>query len=111
MNLHLFLSDPVTITTPGEDVSNVVDFGDMILLTCSARGVPVPSITWSQSPINSISSSVSTDSQGFLITTSNLTISSIQILDTIYSCTANNTGRSQTRIFTFTVNCKFLFLY
>ena len=111
MNLHLFLSDPVTITSPSEDVSNEVHFRDMISLTCSARGVPVPFITWSQSPKNSISSSVSTDSQGFLITTSNLTITSIQKLDTMYSCTANNTGGSQTCIFTFTVNCKFLFLY
>ena len=83
------------------------ELGEMIVISCTARGLPAPSITWSPDPIVLPSSSTDIDSQGYPVTTSNLTIVSVQRDDTMYSCIATNTGRSDTRVFNITVTCKF----
>ena len=99
--------DPSTITDPNSDVSLEAELGRMIVISCTARGLPAPNITWYPDPKVPPSSSTDIDSQGYPVTTSNLTIVSVQRDDTMYSCIATNTGRSDTRVFNITVTCKF----
>ena len=102
-----YFIDPTTITDPNSDVSLEATLEGMVVISCTARGLPTPNITWSPDPKLLPSSSTDIDNQGYLVTTSNLTIVSIQRDDTMYSCITTNTGRSDTRVFNITVTCKF----
>ena len=104
--IHIFI-DPTSISDPISDVSLEAELGRMIVISCTARGLPAPNITWSPDPKVPPSSSTQIDSQGYPVITSNLTIVSVQRDDTMYSCIATNTGRSGTRVFNITLTCKF----
>ena len=99
-------SAPVVMIDSSDDVSLEIDEGKMVTFSCTARGVPQPSYTWF--PLNiGITESTHTDSDGFYLVTSNLTIVNVMRTNTgIYTCIANNTGSTQSRKFTLTVNCK-----
>ena len=88
------------------DVSLEIDEGKMVTFSCTARGVPQPSYTWSPQNIG-ITESTHTDRNGFYLVTSNLTIATVMRTNAgMYTCIANNTGSIQSRKFTLTVNCK-----
>ena len=93
-------------------MGNVTLTGDQdesVTLSCTARGYPRPVISWSPgaSGSRSISESTSTDMEGYLVITSNLTISDLGRDDTAtYTCTANNTEGMDARDVFLTVFCK-----
>ncbi len=102
------------ITAPLANMNMTGDEGDMATLSCTARGVPEPSITWSTSAGGriTITPNTSTDSDGFISVTSTFDISNLTRNDAMsYTCTASNTVMSgavmATRIFTLTVNCEY----
>ena len=87
------------------------DEGDSLTLSCTARGYPRPTITWSTGTDSRIqvNASFSTDAEGYLIVTSNLVISNVFREDAgIHICTANNTIGMDSRSFSLTVFCKFM---
>ena len=95
-------------TDPNNDTSMEFDEGDNVELSCTARGIPRPNITWTPGPdsTRSVTTFESTDSEGFDVISSNITIMNIQRSDTLYTCNGSNTLGSQIRSFTLTVNCK-----
>ena len=96
------------ITDPSNDTSVEFDEGDSVVLSCTAKGIPRPNITWTPGPDNtrSVTTFGSKDSQGFDVISSNITIMNIQRSDILYTCNGSNTLGSQIRSFTLTVNCK-----
>ena len=100
-------SAPAIMTHQNDDFFLESDELEMVTLSCTARGVPKPTFTWS--PANGdITEAAWTDRDGFFQVISNLTIASIVRTDAgIYTCIVNNTGSLQTRNFTLKVNCKF----
>ena len=96
------------IADPSNDTFMEFDEEDDVVLSCTARGIPRPNITWTPGPdsTRSVTTFESTDSQGFDVISSNITIMNIQRSDTLYTCSASNTLGSQIRSFTLTVNCK-----
>ncbi len=104
----------MTITAPTADTTVTENEGSAVTFTCTATGVPEPSISWSPgagSRINITNGSPVTDGDGFISVSSNLTISTLERGDAGgYNCTANNTGTSATRMFTLTVNCEYIFI-
>ena len=112
---------PAMINDPGMDSSVSVNETADISLSCTARGVPAPTITWSRDVVNlsgtenriTISSPMeSTDnSTGFIDVTSTLTVTNSMRSDANnYTCVAFNTVQGSTQqdqgTFTLTVNCK-----
>ena len=112
---------PAAITDSGIDSSVSVNETADISLSCTTRGVPAPTITWSHDGVNLsvtenriiISSPMeSTDnSTGFIDVTSTLTVTNSMRSDANnYTCVASNTVQGATRqdqrTFTLTVNCK-----
>ncbi len=114
----------VEITDPSEDIMRTVDEGDMVAFTCTARGVPPPSITWYLDDVLVMNTSramvvplreVSVDEEGYSSVTSMIIVSSILRSDTgILSCITNNTvtmgtmdmRTEATRLVNITVQCK-----
>ena len=109
------------INDPGMDSSVSVNETADISLSCTARGVPAPTITWSRDGVNlsgtenriTISSPMeSTDNTtGFIDVTSTLTVTNSMRSDANnYTCVASNTVQGATRqdqrTFTLTVNGK-----
>ena len=77
-----------------------------------ARGVPSPTIDWSSASgsVNSTTvSSTIVDNENYYVVTSNLIIGSIQRIDTMFTCSANNSEAIQNRSFIITVTCKYNF--
>ncbi len=104
----LLIVDPATITFRSGNEIVEADLGTELPLTCNATGVPAPVITWSPDPKLIIpTSDTIIDSEGFYITTSNLTIVSVQLTDNEYTCTASNAGGTQSLVFSIIVSCKF----
>ncbi len=96
---------------PSNDMLVMRDQGDSLTLSCTARGYPRPIITWSTETDSRIqvTTSLSTNTEGYLIITSNLTISNVLREDAgIHTCTANNTVGIESRSFNLTVFCKFI---
>ena len=87
----------------------------VVSFTCVARGAPAPSITWSETSgdgIGIVSSPAVTDSDGFFIVNSTLTISNLTRSNAgDYTCTARNAvmgvGVMETTTFTLSVICMF----
>ena len=81
----------------------------MIVFSCTARGIPIPIITWSIGTSNGVIqlSDETIDNQGFALISSNLSIPAIQRNDKSYICTASNHLGSQQQSFNLTVNCKY----
>ena len=90
-----------------------------VSLVCTARGFPAVDITWQyqqlmdSDPRLSIQSVTEENNNGFLDTTSTLTISSVNRSDAgNYTCVASNTvfgsPASDVQQFMLTVNCKYL---
>ena len=103
---------PTNITEPSDDVAIEINLGSEATLSCVARGVPSPTIEWSSATgsINSTTvSSTIMDNEKYYVITSNLTIASILRTDTIFTCSANNSGGMQNRSFIITVTCKWNF--
>ena len=112
---------PAMINDPGMDSSvSVIETAD-ISLSCTARGVPAPTITWSRDGVNlsgtenritiSFPMESTNDSTGFINVTSTLTVTDSMRSDANnYTCVASNTVQNSTqqdeRTFTLTVNCK-----
>ena len=102
------------MTDPTNDTAVSGDEGDVVTFSCTARGVPVPSITWSNLTSDRITINVTSptaDSEEYISITSTLTISGVMRDDNgSYVCNATNTimdsVEMETRTFTLTVNCK-----
>ena len=103
--LFLYVA-PAFITKPNGHVTKESDVGLTIILNCTARGVPAPTFTWLTNNRSPITSTSSTDGEGYTFITSILTITNIQRSDFIYSCMASNLGGLDSRNFSLTVNCK-----
>ena len=113
--LFVSVSAAVTITAPPADTTVAEDEGTAaVTLTCTATGVPQPSISWSPGAggrISIMDGAPVTDDEGTFSVTSNLTISSLVRGDAgSYTCIANNTVTSDSRLFTLSVNCELCFL-
>ncbi len=114
----------VEITDPSNDTVRTVDEGEIVTFTCTARGVPPPSITWylegelimNTSRVMVVPlSEVSVDEEGYSSVTSMIIVSIILRSDTgICSCFANNSvtmgtmdmRTEATRLVNITVQCK-----
>ncbi len=104
----MLIVDPATITFPSGNEIVEADIATELSLTCNATGVPAPVITWSPGPKLTIpTSDTIIDSEGIYITTSNLTIVSVQLTDNEYTCTGSNVGGTQSLVFSIIVSCKF----
>ena len=102
----LFFSAPVVMIDLSDDVILERDEGEMVTFSCTARGLPQPSFTWSPENIG-ITESSHANRDGFFLVISNLTIASIMRTDAgMYTCTANNTGSIQSQNFILSVNRK-----
>ena len=106
MIYYFFRVAPAFITEPNDHVTRGSDAGLTLILNCTARGVPAPTFTWSPNTTNLITSTSSTDGEGYTFITSILTITNIQRTDFIYSCMASNLGGLDSRNFSLTINCK-----
>ena len=101
---------PSELTDPTTNMTLERDEGELVIFNCTAKGNPIPIVTWSPGSGGSrmINTSTSTDAEGYLVITSNLIIRSVvRADDGIYICTANNTEGMDTRNFNLTVYCKF----
>ena len=95
------------------NVSLVRDEGQSLVLRCTAKGYPRPTITWSptDSERMTFSTSTSTDTEGFLVITSTLMTQSVHRSDAgVYTCNASNTQGTKLQSFNITVNCKLTML-
>ena len=114
-------SAPVEILSPQESTAISVIETDTVSLVCSARGFPAVDITWwyqntqlmDSDPGLSIQSVTVENNNGFLDTTSTLTVQSVDRSDAgNYTCIASNTlfgsPMSDVQQFILTVNCKYL---
>lgn len=104
---------PSNLTDPTSNVTMERNEGEPLTLSCTARGYPRPTITWSPGSGEHIIIfvSTSTDVEGYLVVTSNLMISSIAREDAgIYTCTSSNTYGVDTHSFNLTVYCKLLLI-
>ena len=112
---------PVEILSPQEPTATSANETDSVSLVCSARGFPAVVITWQyqntqlmdSDPRLSIQSVTVENDNGFLDTTSTLTISSVDRSDAgNYACVASNTlfgsPVSEMQQFMLTVNCKYI---
>ncbi len=101
---YLLLGGPA-ITAPISSVSLEVSEGEGVVLSCTARGIPRPALIWSPGPDmrRTVTTSETTDIDGFEIVTSNLTISSVQRNEQVYTCLVSS---NESRAFTLIVNCK-----
>ena len=112
-----------SITDPSDDLTiTLLEQRDDIVLNCTARGIPTPTIVWYRGDTvltgnedrTAITMPVaSTDAEGFYYVESTLTISPSDRDDSdVYYCEAENTvlGSSTTarRAFNVTVNCKYV---
>ena len=112
---------PAEILSPQESTAISVNETYSVNFVCSARGFPAVDITWryqntqfmDSDPGLSIQSVTVENNNGFLDTTSTLTISSVDRSDAgNYTCVASNTlfgsPMSDMQQFILTVNCKYL---
>ena len=112
---------PVEILSPQGRTAVSVNKTYSVSLVCSARGFPAVDITWwyqntqlmDSDPGLSIQSLIEENENGFLDTTSTLTISSVDRTNAgNYTCVASNTvfgsPASEMQQFMLTVNCKYL---
>ena len=119
--LTLSSTAPAQILPPQEPTAISVNETNSVSFVCSARGFPAVNITWwyqnaqlMDSDLRlSIQSVTVENNNGFLDTTSTLTISSVNRSDAgNYACVASNTvfGDSMRDMqqFMVTVNCKYL---
>ncbi len=104
-----FILGPAMITDPPNNITIEYDEGENIVLICTARSNPRPTITWSPGPDSSrtVATSESVDIQGFPVITSNINITNLQRNDTTYTCNASNSEGFQIRLITQIDNCKF----
>ena len=120
--MYIFSSTaPAEILSPQEPTAISVNETYSVSLVCTARGFPAVDITWryqntqlmDSDPGLSIQSVTEENNNGFLNTTSTLTVSSVDRSDAgNYACVASNTvfgsPVSEMQQFMLTVNCKYL---
>ena len=112
---------PAEILSPQESTAISVNETYSVSFVCSARGFPAVDITWwyqntqlmDSDPRLSIQSVTVENDNGFLDTTSTLTIQSVDRSDAgNYTCVTSNTlfgsPMSDVQQFILTVNCKYL---
>ena len=99
---------PLNLTDPLTDKALTVNETDNVTLSCSALGVPEPSIVWFPSTGDISSSSTMTD-EGINVS-STLTISNVVRSNAgSYTCNVSNAiPSSMTRTFNISIRCKFI---
>ena len=96
--------------------------GDNLIITCTATGIPVPSVTWSRTDSSSLTDSryVISDTSSTMVVndvyqvTRNLTIMNIVRADmgAMYGCRGNNVVNTvQSNVTIDRVLCKFIMMY
>ena len=112
-----FTVQPTANTT---DMASATEGDTSTAITCTATGVPVPTVSWTRSDgssiVNDIKYTISDTSSPVMVTdgsnevsqvTSDLTIMSVVQGDTgVYSCVVNNVVNSVQSDTTLTVMCK-----
>ena len=118
--LDIFYTAPAEILSPQEPTAMSVNETDSVSIVCTASGFPAVDITWryqntqlmDSDPRLSMQSVTVESNNGFLSTTSTLTIPSVKRSDAgNYACVASNTvfgsPMSDMQQFMLTVNCKY----
>ena len=93
--------------SPMDTVANI---SDSVSFTCSASGIPLPSISWFKDdlPLDPDSVNITVTTNGTFSVSSVLTLDSLQLSDAgVYSCNASHeTSGTAISQFTFTVQSK-----
>ena len=92
---------------------NVTVEGNIITITCEAKGIPLPTIVWTFSGRVLMSDRVNTTTGNgdVLRVTKRLTIMNVSREHTgVYTCSANNSVGSDNSDISITVQCKFVMM-
>ncbi len=107
ISLFHFVAVATIIQPTGASSSLEYDINTMVVLECSARGLPAPTFTWSQSGGRfQESPSTSMDAEGYAVVTSTLTITNVMRGDSSFTCSASNSDEMDSHSFTLTIYCK-----
>ncbi len=108
ISLFPFVAVATIIQPTGVSNSLEYDVNTMVVLNCSARGLPAPAFTWILSGgMYQVSSSTSMDAEGYAVVTSSLTITNVMRNDTTsFTCSASNSDEMDSHSFTLTIYCK-----
>ena len=110
-----FIAVAPTITTPVEGQKFNITEESNGLITCTAIGYPVPTVVWQNSDGSSLSNNRLVSGNPVISSTGigNVTSVSVELMmigtmradNGTYTCSANNSVSSTTRIITITVQC------
>ncbi len=102
-----FVAVATIIQPNGASSSLEYDVNTMVVLNCSARGLPAPAFTWILSGgMYQVSSNTNMDAEGYAVVTSSLTITNVMRGDISFTCSANNSYVMDSHSFTLTIYCK-----
>ncbi len=102
-----FVAVATIIQPNGASSSLEYDVNTMVVLNCSARGLPAPAFMWILSGgMYQVSSNTNMDAEGYAVVTSSLTITNVMRGDTSFTCSANNSNVMDSHSFTLTIYCK-----
>ncbi len=105
--MFLFVAVATIIQPTGASSSLEYDVNTMVVLNCSARGLPAPAFTWILSGgMYQVFSNTNMDAEGYAVVTSTLTITNVMRGDTSFTCSASNSNVMDSHSFTLTIYCK-----